>query len=368
MPELSAAVPRTRREARWRPRVGEWVEVRPLSEIMQSLDTEGDSARMPFMPEMLRYAGHRFRVLSSAHKTCDTVNRSGGRRLKDTVHLEELRCDGTAHGGCQAGCLLFWRVEWLRPVTGAGNTEIQSEAGAEAANVAVSLKQKASRVGSTGQAVYRCQATRLFEASEALPWWDARQYWNDVRSGNVGPWQAIKLLVLASIYSLREAGVGYRFFVSLYDTAHRLLTGRPDPFLRGRIPKGQPTPDVRSGLAAGDIVRVRSKAEIESTIDGQNRNRGLRIDVEEVPYCGGRYTVEARIERIINEQTGEMMHFKNPCIVLAGVYCRGEYSSGRLMCPRRILAYWREAWLERVPEAGAGDPTQNDSSTRTQSP
>ena len=31
------------------------------------------------------------------------------------VHLGGTRCDGSAHGGCQAGCLLFWKEEWLRP-------------------------------------------------------------------------------------------------------------------------------------------------------------------------------------------------------------------------------------------------------------
>ena len=32
------------------------------------------------------------------------------------VHLE-TRCDGSAHGGCQASCLLFWKDAWLKPVS-----------------------------------------------------------------------------------------------------------------------------------------------------------------------------------------------------------------------------------------------------------
>src|SRR5262245_10289269 len=70
---------------------------------------------MPFMPEMLRYAGQRIRVAKSAHKTCDTVNQTGGRRMRNAVHLDGLRCDGSAHGGCQAKCLFFWKEQWLRP-------------------------------------------------------------------------------------------------------------------------------------------------------------------------------------------------------------------------------------------------------------
>jgi hypothetical protein len=33
--------------------------------------------------------------------------------MTDTVHLSDLRCDGSAHAGCQAGCLLFWKEAWL---------------------------------------------------------------------------------------------------------------------------------------------------------------------------------------------------------------------------------------------------------------
>ena len=32
------------------------------------------------------------------------------------VHLDETRCDGQGHGGCQAGCLLFWKEAWLKRV------------------------------------------------------------------------------------------------------------------------------------------------------------------------------------------------------------------------------------------------------------
>src|SRR5439155_17467238 len=67
------------------------------------------------MPEMFQYCGRRITVVKRAHKSCDTVNRPAGLRLKNMVHLENLRCDGSAHGGCQAACLLFWRTEWLKP-------------------------------------------------------------------------------------------------------------------------------------------------------------------------------------------------------------------------------------------------------------
>jgi hypothetical protein len=109
-------------------------------------------------------------------------------------------------------------------------------------------------------------------------------------------------------------------------------------------------------LRVGEVVEIRSKAEIERTLNRANRNRGLNIDEEMTTFCGGRYRVTTRVNRIINEQTGEMMEFSNPCIVLDGVVCKGEYAPMRLMCPRRITAYWRENWLRRVPDGPASPP------------
>lgn len=83
-------------------KAGDVVEVRSREEILATLDAAGCLERMPFMPEMLRYCGKQFRVSAVAHKTCDTAYKTWGRSLNAAVHLEELRCDGSSHGGCQA--------------------------------------------------------------------------------------------------------------------------------------------------------------------------------------------------------------------------------------------------------------------------
>ena len=97
-------------------RARDLLEVRTKEEILATLDANGCIDGMPFMPEMLQFCGARVRVGAVAHKTCDTAKRTyKGRRLESMVHLDDLRCDGSAHGGCQAACKLFWRDEWLRP-------------------------------------------------------------------------------------------------------------------------------------------------------------------------------------------------------------------------------------------------------------
>src|SRR5882762_1827335 len=99
-------------------RAGDWVEVRSVEEILATLDERGNLDALPFMPEMLQYCGRKFRVFKSAHKTCDTIATYENRSMRNAVHLEGLRCDGTAHDGCQAACLLFWKEEWLKPLIG----------------------------------------------------------------------------------------------------------------------------------------------------------------------------------------------------------------------------------------------------------
>src|SRR4029079_12146115 len=89
-------------------KVGDWVEVRSKKEILATLDSHGQLESMPFMPEMFAFCGRRFQVHKRAHKTCDTVFPVRSRRVSRTVHLE-TRCDGAAHGGCQASCLLYWK-------------------------------------------------------------------------------------------------------------------------------------------------------------------------------------------------------------------------------------------------------------------
>src|SRR5256885_12301276 len=84
-------------------RVGDVVEVRSQAEILATLDENGELESLPFMPEMLRYCGQRLTVYKIAHKTCDTLTRSGMRKMENAVHLAGARCDGGGHRGLPGG-------------------------------------------------------------------------------------------------------------------------------------------------------------------------------------------------------------------------------------------------------------------------
>jgi hypothetical protein len=40
-------------------------------------------------------------------------------------------------------------------------------------------------------------------------------------------------------------------------------------------------------------------------------------------------------------------------VILENVWCQSRYSTCRMLCPRSIYSWWREVWLERVPDEAA---------------
>jgi hypothetical protein len=315
-------------------RRGDIVQIRSAEEILATLDEDGKVDGMPFMPEMLEFAGRTVSVSKRADKTCDTTHRTGLRRLHDTVHLEDLRCDGRAHGGCQAGCLLYWKEAWLKspdqPDFEMPSTSIPAPPPAHRMGLTRADLQASTRTIAPGETNpdrerFRCQATEVFNATSPLPWWGPAQYLRDIRSGNVSP---------------AQVPIGFVRWLSVRVQAR--LNGTGVPGMKGRLAT---SPKEVLDLQPGDRVRVKTKREIERTLDTANRNRNLSFDVEMLPYCGQEFTVLRRVTDIIDERTGEMIHIPGDCIILDGVTCRAEY---RLFCPRADYPYWREIWLSRV--------------------
>lgn len=354
-------------------RAGDLVEIRSKEEILATLDPQGCADGMPFMPEMLKFCGRRFRVRAVAHKTCETARQTWqGRRLEAAVHLADLRCDGSAHGGCQAECTLFWKDAWLKPAsekTSGDQALVAPLPAAGCTEARLLANALLPIISAADEPCYACQATRLYDATQPLHWWDARQYFLDVVTGNHSLGRVLRVTWLGLLrWLLPRVPLGYRVFKTFSDWMHRLLTHRPTPSLNASIKRGEPTPSGRLDLKPGELVRVKSQAEIERTIDESGKNRGLSFDPEEMaPYCGRVFRVKKCVTQIIDEATGKMRRMKQPCIVLEGVVCNGEYAGCRLNCPRAITCYWRELWLERVEvESPQSAPISSERDATTQ--
>jgi len=331
-------------------KAGEWVEVRSRAEILATLDERGRLGNLPFMPEMLPYCGRKLRVSARADKTCDPAHTPWSiRRMTDSVHLETVRCDGADHGGCEAGCLIFWKEAWLKR---AEQSTVSQEALRRAPAVTPagngfctveSIRAASQATDPEGAARYSCQATELRNFTSYMRSWDPRQYIRDLRSGNLSTGLARKSRKGSALeMALAIIRLLYSLTVGMARGGYPLITGRQEK-----------TSIETLDLQPGELVQVRSKDEIEATLNKRNRNRGLLFDTEMVPYCGGIFRVLRRVQRIIDENTGMMLYMKHPCIILDGVACRSDFHR---LCPRAIYHYWRENWLKRASEEMAADP------------
>ncbi len=298
------------------------------------------------MPEMLQYCGRVFPVFKRADKTCAADG--AVRRMHNAVHLGNVRCDGSAHGGCQAACLMHWKEAWLERVDDgtlpdAGGERAQLEVD-EQAYLGATLLPATQDGGEIAEAdpTYRCQATEIPDASAPLRVRQVDQYLRDLRN-----WGILKIVRGLAVAALDA----YQRFTR--EHLPRLLLvhgGRPYPFISGQLERGK-TPTAHLDLSPGDLVRVKSKGEIVKTLDRANRNRGLSFDSEMVRYCGRTARVRGRVTRLVDEKTGKMIRLETDCIILDGVVCGGDY---HLFCTRSIYPYWREIWLEKLKAAEPG--------------
>jgi hypothetical protein len=322
-------------------RPGDVVRVRSAAEILSTLDDEASLGGMPFMPEMLKHVGRRFVVSRRVEKICDGVGGpTAARRMQSTVLLEDLRCDGSGHDGCQAGCRLYWREEWLRPDSGDHG---ESDSGvAELERLSSSATRTTRTVEGKDVERYRCQATQALEASMPLGKYDLRQFAREVTAGNVG--LAHLIWVLAR---------------TIWHKAMRVL-GLRRLLLLPRSTRETRAEPARLDLRPGELVQVKSRLDVAETLSEHGRTRGLSFDPEMVPHCGRTYRVLDRVHRFIEEKTGEMVELSSDCIILDGVPCSGERGIWSfLFCPRGTYPFWREDWLERV-ETVAHDRDRTD--------
>jgi len=303
--------------------VGDSVRVKPLSDIKATLDSSGCLEGMPFMAEMERFCGQRGRVFRIVDKVYDYGGKKDFRRSRDLVLLHGLRCDGSAHGECQAGCYLLWKTAWLAP------TPRGDDGAAHAPARAAERRRTAANDGAVPDTtIYRCQFTEIVASSQPLSDWDIRQYLRPVVAGN--------LTVLAFLTTLGTL---------LFGVAQRLRGGIGFPWLRPGTSQQSVSQDLHLGV--GETVRVRSADEIARTLNNRGRNKGLWFDRDMLKHVGQPRTVLARVEKIIDDATGKMLRMKSPCILLEDVNGSGEFMR---FCAQHDYVFWREAWLARADE------------------
>jgi hypothetical protein len=312
-------------------RAGDRVLVRSPEEILSTLAVDGTMDNIPFMPEMLIFCGKPFRIQRRVEKTCvDLAPPAWGAKRRfpenDVVILDSPRCDGRDHNGCKHRCRIFWKEAWLSPMDADTTLTQNSDTGLKALRARLKVKSDETH--------FFCQSTELSKATDSFPgrhkfWW-VRVPLREIRNGDRSAAEVLKLFVLWCWQKIRHTVNGET--------------------LRG--PHKQ-TPSESLGLQPGELVRVKSRAQIVQTLDNNGRNRGMSPSPEMMRCCDGLAEVRYRVDRIIDERTGKMLEMRDTVTLqnMRGneTLCEECLCIDQLGdCPRGELMYWREIWLERV--------------------
>lgn len=181
-----------------------------------------------------------------------------------------------------------------------------------------------------------CQSCHLKSASKRTPWLSTGLHnlkWHIQQDGYVGTSKKI----ISRIYH-RSVG--------------RLVPRQSAPSAVAAVGLIHPL-----NLQAGDLVEIKSREEIRSTLDATGRNHGLGMMPEMWAYCGTRARVLKPVTNIVFETPNgagvEQRRRMKHTVLLQGLMCDGR----RLSCDRSCFFFWRESWLRRLNET---DDKQTD--------
>jgi hypothetical protein len=95
----------------------------------------------------------------------------------------------------------------------------------------------------------------------------------------------------------------------------------------------------------GDLVRVRSREEINSTLDPFKELKGCAFLPDMYQYCGTQQRVLKSMQHFMDERDYKLKKVHG-VILLENVICSGTPVFGP--CDRCCFLFWREEWLEKI--------------------
>ncbi len=299
---------------------GMLVEVRPFSEIVKTLDSNGTLDGLPFMPEMTEYCGRKFSVSYKIEKTC--VGKTGRMSVNEFINndvffLEGIRCNGANHDNCQRGCMIFWKGAWLKKAA-----DDKVDYNENKINEEVDKRLLKTKVDDN---IFFCQSTELDAATLRLTKVEKLlKVFSEVKSGTYGIIKGMKLVILPVWRKIIRKIKNQQPYGRLSKTKTEILNLQP-----------------------GETVVIKSIKEIIETLDKHGKNKGLEFSPDMRAYCGKKFKVKNRLDKMILEHNGKMININNT-VILDEITCNCFYALGG--CTRRELQFWREIWLTRVED------------------
>jgi hypothetical protein len=103
----------------------------------------------------------------------------------------------------------------------------------------------------------------------------------------------------------------------------------------------------RRPLRPGDVVEVRSAAEILATLDADGALDAMPFMPEMARLAGRRFTVSRRVDKICDTIAATGSRRIHETVYLDDLRCDGAAPGG---CQAACRLYWKEAWLRRVED------------------
>ena len=100
-----------------------------------------------------------------------------------------------------------------------------------------------------------------------------------------------------------------------------------------------------SKLKPGEYVRIKTKQEIEKTLDEWNRLKGCTFMKEMWKYCETNQRIFKKVKQFLDERDYVIKKTKG-VYLLEGIYCDGAKDFGP--CDRSCFFFWREEWLDNL--------------------
>jgi hypothetical protein len=98
-------------------------------------------------------------------------------------------------------------------------------------------------------------------------------------------------------------------------------------------------------LRVGELVEVKSQAEILATLDRSGALDGLVFMPEMLGFCGRRFQVVKRADKTCDTVKDSGLRRMHDTVHLEGTRCDGSAHAG---CQASCQIFWKEAWLRRV--------------------
>lgn len=98
---------------------GDWVQIGSREEIEKTLDADGKTQGLSFLPNMFQFCDTTHRVLKKVHYIFDERSWKMS-KCRNVVILDGVYCDGRdvfAREGCDRCCFMFWKTQWLKKVS-----------------------------------------------------------------------------------------------------------------------------------------------------------------------------------------------------------------------------------------------------------